>query len=63
MKKPAKLKVKKGHNGVFQFEIYLNGIGSNVDEAWEDVLDSIGQIGLGPMPQRTQIKLVDQEPE
>jgi hypothetical protein len=61
MPKPS-LKVKKNHNGVFQFDIYLNGVGTNPTEAWEDVLESIGQIGLGPKPPRSQTKLIDQEP-
>jgi hypothetical protein len=57
------LKVKKNHTGIFQFAIYLNGAGKNPKEAWESVQDNLDFDDLGRMPDKSDIKLIDQEPE
>jgi hypothetical protein len=56
-------KVKKDHTGIFQFAIYLNGAGKNPKEAWESVQDNLSFDDLGGMPPKSDIKLIDQEPE
>jgi hypothetical protein len=53
------LKVKKGHNGVFQFTVCMNGMGKTALDAWLDVCDGINSDGLGGMPQRKDIELIE----
>lgn len=57
------LKVKKNHDGVFKFTVHFIGIGSNVQDAWSDVVENIGMHGLGSIPSRREIKLIEQEPQ
>jgi len=63
LKAKPDFKVKKDHTGIFQFAIYLNGAGKNPKQAWESVQDNLSFDDLGGMPPKSDIKLIDQEPE
>ena len=63
MAKKKSLKVKKNHNGVFRFTVYFMGVGKTAKQAWDSVDESICQEGIGKMPPRSQVIIMDQEPE
>lgn len=56
------LKVKKGFIGAFQFTVYLNGMGMNAKEAWEDVMESLASNEISKQPSLSDTKLIDLEP-
>ncbi len=61
--KKAGLKVKKGKIGHFTFKVVLGGMGKTVEEAWEDIKDSISMDGIDPMPEENEIELDEEQEE